>query len=315
MSAPTSRDPLVVNTQDGSCWTRRAVSRDGRGLYALAGAVVGCPNEVLATLAELAEHGLASMADALPVPVGDVPLRDERLAEIRNRRLDEVTAGPWLVADGADGKPVVYVELPAGGVRVLLSAGAASEADVQFVASARRSVPELLADGERLRARVAELEVGLPAMQEALFKALDRVTELEAERHSTNEALSDAAEALREQRDRIAELEQGPALPWAHAMSDDDLHGFLGDLVSAAMNRWRSHPEVPDRETLAAVEKACADWRTPGQGYRSDEPGESPDALKRTFAPVQALREESYESPLHHTYRLGRDLPEPGVPS
>lgn len=34
-----------------------------------------------------------------------------------------------------------------------------------------------------------------------------RVAELEAERHSTNEALSDAAEALRANRDRIAELE------------------------------------------------------------------------------------------------------------
>jgi hypothetical protein len=34
-----------------------------------------------------------------------------------------------------------------------------------------------------------------------------RVAELEAERHSTNEALSDAAEQLRVQRDRIAELE------------------------------------------------------------------------------------------------------------
>lgn len=93
---------------------------------------------------------------------------------------------------------------------------------------------------------------------------------------------------LAKQRDRatvtVAELEMSincewqsptprPALPWAHAMPDDDLHGFLDDLVSAAMGRWRSEPEVPDRQVLADVEKACADWRTPGQGYRSDEPG------------------------------------------
>jgi len=62
-----------------------------------------------------------------------------------------------------------------------------------------------------------------------------------------------------------------PALPWAHAMPDDDLHDFLGDLVSAAMGRWQSDPEVPDRDVLAAVEKVCANWRTPGQGPRSDE--------------------------------------------
>jgi hypothetical protein len=60
-------------------------------------------------------------------------------------------------------------------------------------------------------------------------------------------------------------LPAGPvlALPWAHAMSDDDLPGFLDDLVSAAMGRWRSEPEVPDRVVLADIEKVCADWRTP----------------------------------------------------
>lgn len=57
------------------------------------------------------------------------------------------------------------------------------------------------ARAEKAEARVAELEAGLPAMQEALFKALDRVTELEAERHSTNEALDDAVQELREHRE------------------------------------------------------------------------------------------------------------------
>ncbi|MFM9777050.1 hypothetical protein [Streptomyces scabiei] len=98
-----------------------------------------------------------------------------------------------------------------------------------------------------------------------------KVLGLEEERHSTNEALDDAVQELRRR-------ETGPALPWAHTMPDDDLSGFLNDLVSAAVNRWQSDPEVPDRETLAAVEKACAEWRTPGQGYRSDEdePAEVP---------------------------------------
>ncbi|CAM5509150.1 hypothetical protein [Streptomyces aurantiogriseus] len=140
-----------------------------------------------------------------------------------------------------------------------------------------------------------------------------QVAALLAERHSTNEALSDAAEALRADRDRIAELEaecshlrqlpglpvdklakalllmeSGPALPWAQAMSDDDLHDFLGDLVSAAMNRWRHSPEVPDRVTLAEIEKACAQWRTPGEGLRSDEP--DPAGIARAIAPTQALQ-------------------------
>ena len=72
MSAPVSHDPLVVNTLDGSCWRRRAVTREGRGLYALEGTAADAPELVLSTLAELAEHGLASMAHALPMPAGPV---------------------------------------------------------------------------------------------------------------------------------------------------------------------------------------------------------------------------------------------------
>lgn len=138
-----------------------------------------------------------------------------------------------------------------------------------------------------------------------------QVAALLKERQSTNEALDDAVQALRAGRNRVAEVEQGPALPWAHAMPDDDLHGFLGDLVSAAMGRWQSSPEVPDREVLAAVERACAAWRTPGQGYRSDEP--EADSLTRAFVPVASLREDD-EFHLRHTYRVGRDLPETGGP-
>lgn len=105
--------------------------------------------------------------------VPSTPMTPDRLAEIRNRNLDEVTAGPWLVADGSDGRPVIYVETlrdGRAGARVLLSADGATEADVQFVASARRSVPELLAEVDRLgkalsdaETRVAELEALKPA--------------------------------------------------------------------------------------------------------------------------------------------------------
>lgn len=68
----------------------------------------------------------------------------------------------------------------------------------------------------------------------------------------------------------LREPEQGPALPWAHAMSEHDLHGFLDQLLSAAMGRWQHSPEVPDRVTLAEIEKVCALWRTPGEGNRLD---------------------------------------------
>lgn len=67
-----------------------------------------------------------------------------------------------------------------------------------------------------------------------------RVAELESERHSTNEALDDAVQALRARADRSA------------------------------------------------------------------------DKLTRLFAPTQALREDPHDGPLHHSYRVGRDLPESG---
>ena len=78
MSAPKTRDPLTVTTRDGMSWVRRAVTQDGRGLYAPEG-VCSCPEFVMATLVELAEHGIKGrdpVADAvaamgaLPVPVG-----------------------------------------------------------------------------------------------------------------------------------------------------------------------------------------------------------------------------------------------------
>lgn len=94
--------------------------------------------------------------------MSEKPMPDQRLAEIQNRRLDEVTPGPWLVSEDQDGNALVYVERqsPEGQIHasVLLVADWATEADVQFVASARRSVPELLAEVVRLRKQVTELE-------------------------------------------------------------------------------------------------------------------------------------------------------------
>lgn len=183
MSAPTSHDPLVVNTRDGVCWERRAVTDSGLGLYAVEGSCK-CPPFKMATLAELAERGIVGSADVLPVPVGPEPQ---------------------------------------------------------------------------------------------------------------------------------AEL----ALPWAHEMPDGDLGGFLDDLVSAALNRWRTDPDgpVPDRVTLADIERVCREWRTPGVGYRSDpEPEAVPDAVTKAFVPVASLREPEGEhwAVVHHSYRVPRDLPETG---
>jgi hypothetical protein len=72
VSAPVTHDPLVVNTRDGVTWLRRAATQDGRGLYAVTDSCK-CPPYLMATLAELAEHGIVGSADVLPVPVGPEP--------------------------------------------------------------------------------------------------------------------------------------------------------------------------------------------------------------------------------------------------
>lgn len=72
--------PERLRTSDGMVWEHRADSPQGVPLYAEEGALPSCPVFVMATLEELAEHGvraadLASVVaelGALPVPAGPV---------------------------------------------------------------------------------------------------------------------------------------------------------------------------------------------------------------------------------------------------
>jgi len=106
VSAPVSRDPLVVNTQDGACWTRRAVTRDGRGLYALAEVAADVPVLVLARLSELAEHGLASMADALPMPVGPGLVAEDVRPQVQ--KLRSLLAGQRAAVEDPHDGPLAH---------------------------------------------------------------------------------------------------------------------------------------------------------------------------------------------------------------
>ncbi|CAL9663661.1 hypothetical protein SUDANB1_07103 [Streptomyces sp. enrichment culture] len=103
------------------------------------------------------------------------------------------------------------------------------ERHAAFTALARTAVSELLAELAAVRAERDEARESLAFMERNTLpelrrtveyhqdgkkrwrdraeKAEVRVVELEAERHTTNEALSDAAEQLRANRERIAELE------------------------------------------------------------------------------------------------------------
>lgn len=96
MSTPTTRDPLAVTTSDGTAWVRRAVTRGGRGLYAPED-VTGCPKFVMATLEELAEHGLQGQPLAEPGALATAEAVEQALSAIA----------------AAEGRPAVAVYPPA----------------------------------------------------------------------------------------------------------------------------------------------------------------------------------------------------------
>lgn len=171
MSAPTTHDPLVVNTKDGVCWTRRTVTPGGISLYAPE-SVRTCPKFVMATLAELAEHGIVGSAHVLPMPVGPEPRTlsaDPRIELIRRERT-HCEAAQFESED--DRQPHVWgpSQYPKREMcqRCTVTREWAEDPEATDVV--------LLAEVDRLRARVVELE---------------------SERHSTNEALDDAVQDLR----------------------------------------------------------------------------------------------------------------------
>lgn len=121
-----------------------------------------------------------------------------------------------------------------------------------------------------------------------------------------------------------------PALLWAQKLDADDLEGFLADVVDAASG-------TDDLATLAEVESAIARWRAIGEAQHAHNTAPGPDApeadeaptgqatallagqreqaeadgITCRIAPTQALQlEDPHDSPLHHDYRVSRDLPE-----
>lgn len=154
--------PLVVNTLDGTVWTLREGMRGGEALYAPE-KCGQCPQFVMATLTELAEHGIAGSADVLPVPVGpeSKPLvldeaQVEALAEAGNRVVNDAVHEDLCMCDGWPEKCV-----SSGGFRL----GDWDVSGLETALPAVLALWEQMRGGElaTLRARVAELEGQLAA--------------------------------------------------------------------------------------------------------------------------------------------------------
>jgi hypothetical protein len=119
-------------------------------------------------------------------------------------------------------------------------------------------------------------------------RSQDRVTELELERHETNESLDDAVQELR--------ARQSCPCPPA-----DRLHqlGCPLDGVPVA-----APCERPVNELTAVF--------MPVASLREDDATPQVQKLRSLLAGQRAELEDPHDSPLHQTYRLSHDLPEAG---
>lgn len=130
-----------------------------------------------------------------------------------------------------------------------------------------------------------------------------RVAELEAERHVTNEALSDAAVRMRADQGRIAELEAqrtADHVTWQH------------DLRTARAEREATAARIAELEALTPA--AIQSCRKCGAGYTYGGPCSTCMFRERMAAETQALSARD-EFHLRHSYRVGRDLPERDDPA
>ncbi|MEV7491466.1 hypothetical protein AB0O08_12000 [Streptomyces anulatus] len=115
--------PLRVETLDGAVWVQAAVTRAGLGLYCPEG-VVSCPRFVMATLAELAEHGVkaappvtdlsdaVALMGALPMPVGTAAESDPLIVSRFDTAIEPAPEEDPVLIVGAvsdDGRPVALL--------------------------------------------------------------------------------------------------------------------------------------------------------------------------------------------------------------
>jgi hypothetical protein len=352
---------MVVNTADGTVWLRRAETRGGLALYAPQD-VCRCPEFVMATEAELAEHGITGSADVLPMPVGpDREAAHEARRDRYAKALYEFVNGAfvWEASDDQDSWRVeadaaiavaddelvgvnlsLYEEeLESARLRLALKSAQRGRREardsLQFAEGSRQRWRTATIESEKerdaLRSRVAELEaqrerrrVRLVALQndalnmrgalspngeqrkvpmplgETLTPAVEwlvnRVAELEAERHVTNEALDDAVQALR----------ADGVYPQGTAQRQQVTPPQYCQSCGSAPKSW-----CPD---CAACQQGCFGGFDGNSCTHANAPwgAPSPDGLTRAFVPVASLREDPHDGPLHHDYRVGRDLPETG---
>ncbi|MFM9616768.1 hypothetical protein ACKI14_02260 [Streptomyces turgidiscabies] len=233
MSAPTTHDPLVVNTKDGTTWSRRAVTQDGHGLYAVTDSCK-CPEYLLATLAELAERGIVGSAHVLPVPTAPEPqpLSAARLAEAEERGAHlyefggDATADEWNRLAGDD-VPLLVAEVRRQAVEIAeLNESVTTSAEAL---RARPSCPCPPADQpgpHQLGCPLAEVPVSGSSMEESADRLTAFFAPVAALREDVSPQVAKLRNLLAVQRAAVEDPHDGPlAHPYRIPRDLPDLGG------------------------------------------------------------------------------------------
>jgi hypothetical protein len=203
--------------------------------------------------------------------------------------------------------------------------------NTRLVNSAAGVVQAAMEQGRQTAAGIAlALDAAQLLMSPEVAAELER---LRAERHSTNESVSEADEALRANRDRIAELETtNDALRARLAVLEAQRAALAERLLAGQQWRRGRNPELVSEDRVSQPElrvifgiPLAAPWDgvaeadgitrriAPTQALREDEPSEdvSPRVaeLRELLAGQRAAVEDPHDGPLAHRYLVPRDLP------
>lgn len=344
--------PVAVNTADGTCWTRRGALRGGEALYAPEG-VCDCPPFVMATLAELAEHGIVGSADALPMPVGPAPVSEDELdsaveelsaflrvrlalasaqrgrRELRARVAELEAEREKLVRwHGEDAKTITTLVARVDRYRARATAlqnDALSMRGSLAPADGNRKVPfelgETLAPAvDWLIARVAELERRIAAEECRCPEPAPLCEGCRCQCHTVAQPSAADPQALR--KEDTADLVTLAPAHRAEADYDAALQTISLELTATReqWSAWQKALKVDLARTTnrGSCTTSHATWRGIHVAIRCwlAEEDVTPQVQRlRTLLAgqrEQAAADAPHEGPQHHTYRLGRDLPETG---
>ncbi|MFD8254672.1 hypothetical protein [Streptomyces werraensis] len=239
----------------------------------------------MATLAELAEHGIVGSAYALPMPVREEPqgerLSIARIAEIQ-QRVDAATPGPWEEHAAYGENFYAYLGGPyLRGVGTLnFGDGDDAEADKALTVNAREDIRALLSELFTVRAelrvargRVAELETDLAAKKQDTEAAVKGWERCRSSLRDAAEQIAGLESDLGGATARVTELEAGQENPLAFAEKLDakSLDNFLIALASATEHE-------PQDAAIARIHELIASYRKEGVASvcRCGEPGVGP---------------------------------------